>query len=60
MPHPITNLAIMYAIVTTIYLVYVPNEDRAILVGILMFLAPFVVLAIFIDKFWKWRNSVVV
>ena len=53
MPHIITMIAIAYFIVAAVYSVYAPKEDRALLVGILVFLVPFVILAVVIDKFWK-------
>ena len=54
MPHIITMIAIVYVVVVTIYVACIPNEDRALLVGILVFLVPLVILAVAIDKFWKW------
>ena len=54
MPHIITMIAIVYVVVATIYVAFIPNEDRALLVGILVFLVPLVILAVAIDKFWKW------
>ena len=54
MPHIITMVAIVYVVVATIYVAFIPNEDRALLVGILVFLVPLVILAVAIDKFWKW------
>ena len=53
MLHPITLLAIVYVVAATIYLAYVPKEDRAFLAGILVFLVTLVALAIAIDKFWE-------
>jgi hypothetical protein len=53
MPHIITMIAIVYVVAATIYVTSIPNEDRALLVGILMFLVPLVILAVAIDKFWK-------
>ena len=46
-------VAIVYVGFATIYVTFIPNEDRALLVGILVFLVPLVILAVVIDKFWK-------
>ena len=53
MPHIITIIAIVYVVITSIYMTYVPEEDYAFLAGILAFLIPLLVLAIVIDEVWK-------
>ena len=53
MVHTGTLLAIVYVVAATIYIAYVPKEDRAFFAGVLAFLVPLVALAIAIDKFWR-------
>ena len=49
----IVKIAITYFIVVAVYVTYVLEEDRALLIGILAFIVPLVILAIGVDKFWK-------
>ena len=53
MSHMIIKIAISYFIVAAVYVTYVPEEDRALLIGILAFIVPLVILAIGVDKIWK-------
>ena len=53
MSHMIIKVAISYFIVAVVYVTYVPEEDRALLIGILAFIVPLVILAIGVDKIWK-------